>query len=394
MRDGDVPLDHRLTELRGKRLEALQLLASVRHVAGLERRVDREVRRLRGGQAVAGAVGELPGLAQQGGAHRRRARLHQRDGHLREHPRERPRIADAARHRERVAGELRAPLPVAVADELERELCEQAGARRAVGVWQHGQRRFEHRYAIAVDALRRAVEAAVVRQRGTREPCRVAHLRGQRGRPQERRAMRRVAGHALRLALRDRQLAALRLAPRRAAPVEHVDRMPVVRARLLVGEQRERPLAGEHGVADRPVEVLVAAGQPEMVGQLGEAVLGIDGAGLLDRGGHTAMQERAARGGQRPVEHVTDQGVREAVAAVARGGLLDELRADGSVERVDEVVLADVAEPLEQLEGERLPDDGRRLEHAGRLGAEMRQAAADEVAHALGHGALRRRRTR
>ena len=244
--------------------------------------------------------------------------------------------------------------------------------------------RFEDGDALVVDALRRAQEAAVVGQRGRGEPLRVAERQRAARTVEQRRPVGGVARLAFGLALGDRQVQALHGLVWRRELFEQLDRVAEVLGGSFVGELRARASSGAGGVADRTLEVVGRAREPEMVCELGEVGIEVGGVSVLDCGRDTTVREGATDRRRRFVEDVADQRVGEGVAAELRRGLLEDAGPDGRLDGVDELLGLQIADAPEQVEGEAPPEHGGGREHAVGVGAQAREPTADEVAHALG----------
>ena len=194
-----------------------------------------------------------------------------------------------------------------------------------------------------------------------------------------------VTGLALGLPLCDHEVAALTLQPFRIHGVDELGGLAEVRGRPFVGQLLGRVLAGAHPVLDRLVEVVARAGVGEVMRELGEVRLEVAAVDLLDRRTGAPVHEHAARRGDRAVQGVADQRVRERVAPGCRVDLLDHARANRGLQAVEQLVLGLRAQERQDVQLELAAEDRRGHEQAVRRGAEAADALGDDVLHALGH---------
>ena len=148
---------------------------------------------------------------------------------------------------------------------------------------------------------------------------------------------------------------------------------------LVVRRRRRRRLAGTAG--EDPARAGVGgAGQPVVLGELGDVLGDRAGEGVLQRGGHLGVRPRPGRRGQRLVDRVADQRVGEAVPA---GRLhVDEPEHERGLDGVvDRGGSTQPAACSTDDEVERTPGHGRR-----------RPARAEVAAGQLGRAAGGRRR--
>ncbi len=103
----------------------------------------------------------------------------------------------------------------------------------------------------------------------------------------------------------------------------------------------------------------------------------------LERVGDRAVQPHPPGEAQLLVDRLADERVGEAVAAGPRAVLADELRGGRLLDGLEDVDARERVEALEQGEVEVAPDDGGGLQRAVRAVAQARQAAAEDLAHAL-----------
>ena len=105
---------------------------------------------------------------------------------------------------------------------------------------------------------------------------------------------------------REQQVAAARRVGALLQPVG-LQRALEVLGGLLVGEQRQRPLAGADGVVDRLLEVAGGRRDEVVVRELGDVRLGVGAVELLERGADRAMQDAAALRPDVVVERLADR---------------------------------------------------------------------------------------
>jgi hypothetical protein len=96
------------------------------------------------------------------------------------------------------------------------------------------------------------------------------------------------------------------------------------------------------------------------------------------------VQQHATSAAEPLVEGVADEDVREAGAAGRTVDVGDDARRDRLVERVEQRVLRDVAEPGERIERELAPENGGKDERPVARVREMGEPPGDDVADSLG----------
>ena len=174
-----------------------------------------------------------------------------------------------------------------------------------------------------------------------------------------------------------------------AAQLKGVERPGKQGARLLVGQQIERPATGPLGELDRPADVTGRCGFEEVVGQLGQVVVAAAERGetLPDPGvgRHPPVQRQAA------IEGVAYERVAEGIAAEA--GLDDEPGPDGLVEQAEHDRRRRPGRRDEDVDAEPLTDHRGRGEQvlAGlrQPGQTPGQNRLDVVGHPAGPGGAR-----
>ena len=301
--------------------------------------------------------------------------------------RDRDRVADPARHLDRLLHQLLAARAGRAVAQRRGQAREQPDAQRAV-VRSDGDEPFleQRDEAVVGEPVRPQEPSAVARggagehQRQSGRPC---HVR----RPQARRLRARVVpAPALRVTERQQQLTALR-GGRRAARVERRERQRVQPHRLLVGQLRDRAGARAPGVADR----LGRGGLVEVMRELGEMRIELGRVDGLERLAHAAMQLDPPSPGQTVIGGVPDQGVREAHAADRAWDLGDHARFGRLVEQVQDGAALEPADARQGVEIELAPEDRGQREQLVAVVRQVAQPAADRLADAVRDGQRRLR---
>ena len=289
--------------------------------------------------------------------------------------RERHRVAEPARERDRLGGEREPPVGIARVVELEREPGEQPRAQRRVLAAERPERLLQQ----PGDVLLHAPElrpAAGVAERRAAEQRRVAErASAARGRGERRRGARPTPARSC-----DAPSASSSSQRRRSssAPgqLARTQRGAVVPGRLLPGEQAVRAAARREREVDRALGPVDRRGEREVVRELAQVRVELGAAERDQRLAHAAVQARAAQRGQPVVERRAHQRVAERVAPDALGDLDQHAGGDRLLERGHELVPRQRADLLEHVEVELAPDHRRRREHLPRGLAEHAPAGA------------------
>ena len=125
-----------------------------------------------------------------------------------------------------------------------------------------------------------------------------------------------------------------------------------------------------------------------MMGQFGAIRIEIVGVRFLERHGHAAVQQRAPRDAEPLVDRVADQRVRERVVPHGARPLLDHACVQRLVERLDELIVVEVACVREDRPPEVTPRDGRDRQHAVCTRAESSDPAPDHALDPFGDAHL------
>ena len=186
-----------------------------------------------------------------------------------------------------------------------------------------------------------------------------ARCRRRRGTPPSRPEL--FPARISRLAEREEQLAARPLVAR-VRQVERVERRLVEARGLLVGEERERAIAGAPGVAQALVEVAAGDGVVRELGEVGSRLVAVERLERLDR---QPVQPDAAGGREPLVERVADEDVGEAKTTAAAGNVGDDAGGHRLVEHVEQLVLRDAGQARERVERELAAEHRREHEQHG-----------------------------
>ena len=326
---------------------------------------------------VAGGVGQGEELLGPGQAALGRVGAVGGDVALVEDVGQRRRVVEPARDAQRLLDEVLAALRPLGVVQRDGQAHEQARAQRAAVGRQAVERLLEHGDEVVVDHAGREAEAAKAERRAA-EQVGVADAPGEVDRGQQGGARRVAAGLHLRLPAQEQQLAATGLVglgqqvERAQGGVEEV-------GGALVGQRRQRLVAGALGMLERLGRVADRRRLDEVVGQLG---LGRGRA--LEGLAHCGVQPGAARSGEVAVERLADEAVREAERAGRPRRLLEQLHGERLVEALEKVGAVDARGPLDGGELEVAALDGGHLERVADLGAQRQQALADRVADPVG----------
>ena len=106
---------------------------------------------------------------------------------------------------------------------------------------------------------------------------------------------------------------------------------------------------------------------------------------LLERPAHSPVQAQAPRPAEGVVGGLAHERVREREATGRAGLLGDQIRREGVLERADQLLLVELRQPLQHVESEASPDDGRDRQDVVGVLAQPGQAPPDHVLHALGN---------
>ncbi len=136
---------------------------------------------------------------------------------------------------------------------------------------------------------------------------------------------------------------------------------------------------------------VAARGGGEAVGRELAEVLEVVAVDRLERVGDRAVEADAPGEAQLLVDGLAHEGVGEPEAARPCAVLAQELRPRGLLDGVEHVDPGERVEPLEEPDVEVAPHDRGRLQHAVRAVPQARQAAAEDLADALGDPGVRAR---
>ena len=172
---------------------------------------------------------------------------------------------------------------------------------------------------------------------------------------------------------------------RSAGERERRKRRPVVVGRVLVRELLHRAVAGRRRVSNRVVGLTRLGGRDEVVRQLAEVWRRVGGVQVLERAAHSPVQAQAPRPAERVVGGLAHERVREREATGRVGLVGDQIGREGVLERAEQLLLVELREPLQHVESEASPDDGRNRQDVVGVLAQPGQAPPDHVLDALGN---------
>ena len=182
---------------------------------------------------------------------------------------------------------------------------------------------------------------------------------------------------------RQQQLGALALAAG-LTRLEQAEGAPVVRHRVLVGEQARGSGTGAARVVDRLADIAQGCGLSEVVRQPDQVRRQIRRLHGFDRLPDPLVEVKAAGEGQLGVQGFAEQRVRKGVAPGNRLGRQRPCR-HRFIEHGQQRCARLLAHPREQLQVEIAPDDGSDLERLGALRRKPIETPPDDVPHGWRH---------
>jgi hypothetical protein len=291
-------------------------------------------------------------------------------------------VVDRARQLERALAARDALGERAVLGAVDRVRGEQARAQHRLALERRSQRLRQQRIQVRVGgaSVARGARPARHREHDLGQQCGAAQPARDVGGPEQRRVAV-LSGAELRRAQPELEPKAPLLVDRQARG-QRVERVAVVRDGLLEREQRHRALGRVLAGVDGALDLARRGRAVVVMGELVEVRLGVDAVERFERAADAIVQARALGLGQRLVQALADQRVRELVAAGWRVGAVIDLgldaaqdaRRDRALEQLEQLRARQLHHLLEHRQAELAPDHGRGRQHASTLGAERLQA--------------------